>query len=919
MKRSTFFCLVTLLIAMAGCDDKTTNTCGNYILDEGELCDGSLFNKDLVVRCEDGRAGDKAALKCNESCTIDLSDACKAKCGNNIIDQGEECDGTSMPVIQTNCSNPDMTKLSCEACKIVDHGVCGGAVFETCGNGQLDEDELCDGENIRESAKICPDNMFLSDAAKFKCLSTCRLVDASEACEFAITTCGNGALNEDKGEMCDGKLFSENITFEPCPQGMYQEHDNLVCTNNCKIDSSRLCVPESYILLSEVLVALEDAGEYMTIGGIALELTNMGKSDFDASECSLKLYQGDGTLIKDYKMPDWNIDTITSKSSLVICSQSQDHFNGLCDATISDTADLIQKNLSNAGFMAMVCDGEYVDVFNMNSFIAAVNRGGVDFMRTCDAFPVTDPANALLGEGWVISPENVANSMFGLGEHCTAQGLSVESCTYTVSRNTLTERSQSIEQQLDIKIPGLTTKTNQTDYSASVAIRFVVGKVSGNKVTGPSIIHIVWPQPDASWSSSDGIDRYIGVLHNVDVNEGFIDGDEGSYVMDAAISFDNAQTWTYCGPNGIISDYKTLNAGERNQLEVYYEGSTCGDNIVNGSEVCDGSVYLEEALVCETPGQVVTDRSKLKCYNCSMLSTANACSEPISTCGNNQVDGTREVCDGNDIPASARVCPENMVLKDNPEFICNDTCSGIDIVKACEPACGNGKLDEGEICDGNLLDEEAARTYAKCENKNSVFDLSRANCHACNLDMAVCVPNTPLVLDEYLVKLNQSNTPIGVAVTVNNYGTEPIPLSGCSFSLVNVNGTLLQYIPLTDVAGSEDAVLSPCQPLVICSEPTETQQQYQQYFGECDATLSGNVLVNSRSSIDRIQLSCMGNFVDYFDYSGMVSALSENYIHGKLKSSEHKPWPSSSTVVLKDRMDLDSQFNLTTFGQPVCE
>ena len=922
MKRSTLFVFVLISLAMAGCNERGIIQCGNGVLDEGEVCDGTLFKEGIQLQCENGLGGDASAVKCTEICTLDMSEACVAKCGNGVLEPGEECDGSQMPVVMANCDAPDIYKVACESCRVVDKGMCGepgdpgtNVLIETCNNGALDDGELCDGEFIRDSAKVCPEHMVLKDASKFKCLSSCRLVDVSEACVPEIVTCGNGVLEEDKGEWCDGDIFSENVAFEPCLPGMDQDFSRLVCTNDCQIDSSNLCVPKLYIVISEVVPALEDAGEYMTIGGLALEFTNMGKTDLDISACSLDIYKADGTLVKKYEMADLGVDSIGTRESLVICSQTTDHFNGVCDAEI--TEDLIQKNISDAGYMTMVCGDINVDVFNLNSFIVAVNNGAVDFSRMCDQLPVTQPGFALLGEGWAITALNDGAPVFGLGEHCAAEGLSIESCSYTISTNTLTSRAQNIEQQLDIKIPGLTTRSDKTDVSSSIEIRFISGKLKGNNVSSQNI-HYVSAKPDTTWSSSDGVDRYIGVLHNVDTYEGYIAGDEGSYVLDAAVSFDNELTWVYCGPKGVVENYETYEADKRNRLDVVYEMSTCGDKVITGSEVCDGEVFLEEALICDKAGEVVTDRSQLKCHGCNMVSTANACSEPISTCGNETLDN-KEICDGDLIPESAKACPDGMVTKDDAEYICNSTCTGIDIPKACEAMCGNGKLDGDEICDGTLLNEEMARLAARCEKKDSEFDLSRAACHACQLDMAVCVPNTKIVVDEYLVKMDESGKPVGIAVTVNNYGSESIDLSGCSFTLLDNNGTLIRYYPLTEVAGAEDAVLEPCKPLVICSEPTGSESEYKQYFGECDATLADNILVSSRSTIDKIQLSCLGNFVDYFDYSGMVSNLSTESIHGKLKSSDTRPWPSRTTVVLKDRMDLDNQFDLNRFAKPVCE
>ena len=216
---------------------------------------------------------------------------------------------------------------------------------------------------------------------------------------------------------------------------------------------------------------------------------------------------------------------------------------------------------------------------------------------------------------------------FGLGEHCSANHAHIASCSYTVDRKTLTDRSQVIHQTLDIKIPGVTDKSDKTDVMSSVTVHFVAGKIE-NEIVKKMSIHLISPTADASWSSSDGVDRYVGVLHNFDLYEGFLSIDVGSYAMDAAISFDNGETWTYCGPNGIIDDYETYQAAQRNRVDVAYETSTCGDGVISGSEVCDGNKFIEDALVCSNPAQVVLDRSQLKCNACDVLSTSEACGNP---------------------------------------------------------------------------------------------------------------------------------------------------------------------------------------------------------------------------------------------------------------------------------------------------
>ena len=375
-----------------------------------------------------------------------------------------------------------------------------------CGDGQPNGDEACDNGHIEDGLPTIVDNEghpIGGDGAYGGCNADCSLA----------AYCGDGLLDE--SEWCDGNLISDNIAFEPCPPFYKQNFDALICTDACTLDSSKLCELDTdadyFVLLSEVVPFLEESGDHLVMTGLALEFTNMGTKTADLSECSLQIYKPNGIPVKSYDLAALGAGQLNSRETIVICSQESDHFEGVCDYTISN--DLIQSNMSDKGYLTLLCDDNYIDILNLNSFVAAVNKSAVDFVRYCDQAPVTDPANALLGEGWSITALTTGAPKYGLGDHCLMEDAEIESCVYTVDRTTLTSRSESIQQTLEIKIPGITTVSDHTDETTLIAIRFITGRLSDDRVSKMNI-HYLWPTADESWTNADGIDRYIGTLHN---------------------------------------------------------------------------------------------------------------------------------------------------------------------------------------------------------------------------------------------------------------------------------------------------------------------------------------------------------------------------------------------------------------------
>ncbi|MEO7733068.1 MAG: DUF4215 domain-containing protein, partial [Kofleriaceae bacterium] len=141
----------------------STPRCGNHVIDPGEQCD-------------DGNASNGDG--CDANCTL-------PSCGNTILDAGEECDDGN--VVDGDACEADCTIPRCgnatldpgEACDdgnaINGDGCDTNCTIPACGNGALDPGEECDDGNAENG----------------------------DACDANCTTprCGNGAV--DPGEQCD--------------------------------------------------------------------------------------------------------------------------------------------------------------------------------------------------------------------------------------------------------------------------------------------------------------------------------------------------------------------------------------------------------------------------------------------------------------------------------------------------------------------------------------------------------------------------------------------------------------------------------------------------------------------------------------------------------------------------------------------
>lgn len=264
-RRFKWVTLLSFVLMAPACSSESVSSadpslCGNGVLDEDEICDDKLLSDE--ASCPEGTSlPSNAALSCNTDCSLN-TDACvpnesKKLCGNGKVEKGEVCDGEVMSnkaVCPEGMHLPADASLSCNADCTVNTDACvPDASADLCGNGKLDDGEVCDGGSVSDKAS-CPEGMYLPSDADFSCNSDCTL--NTDACvpDESSGPCGNGKLDEE--EICDGGSMSGNAS---CPQGMHlPEGKALACNEDCSLDTSA-CVADASATIPQGRVKPDEA------------------------------------------------------------------------------------------------------------------------------------------------------------------------------------------------------------------------------------------------------------------------------------------------------------------------------------------------------------------------------------------------------------------------------------------------------------------------------------------------------------------------------------------------------------------------------------------------------------------------------------------------------------------------------------
>lgn len=169
-------------------DTDAPPTCGNDLLEEGEVCDG----RDLGSSCTD-EGFDDGILGCAGDCSaLDTSGCVSFSCGNAVIEGREACDGANLGGADCASEGFDTGTLACADDCSFDTSGCADFV---CGDDITQGAEVCDG--LALLGGTCESEGF--DAGQLGCADDCTAYDTTACITFA---CGNDMV--EGAEACDG-------------------------------------------------------------------------------------------------------------------------------------------------------------------------------------------------------------------------------------------------------------------------------------------------------------------------------------------------------------------------------------------------------------------------------------------------------------------------------------------------------------------------------------------------------------------------------------------------------------------------------------------------------------------------------------------------------------------------------------------
>ncbi|MBU1240519.1 hypothetical protein KJ865_12485, partial [Myxococcota bacterium] len=205
-----FGLVLSLTPVFSACDDDDTehngSVCGNGIIEEGEVCDGTQLDS---ATCNDLLPNTGGTVLCNDTCQFDTTDCVACSCGDGIRCGDEECDTESFGE-ETCETRGDFTggELSCSAdCTIETSSCVPDCEVLSIGN---------DCDTGGGSTECCPilqpsgqwDSVVCRDPEESG-TGRCQPLPVDDTCGWGLT------VDSSSGDICDFVLCGEGNGSTP--------------------------------------------------------------------------------------------------------------------------------------------------------------------------------------------------------------------------------------------------------------------------------------------------------------------------------------------------------------------------------------------------------------------------------------------------------------------------------------------------------------------------------------------------------------------------------------------------------------------------------------------------------------------------------------------------------------------------------
>ncbi len=720
---------------LSGCS--APSTCGNGTIDNGEVCEpGNVNGKtcaDIVG------SGSQGTLKCGSSCYSFDTSSCSAPvaCGNGSIDAGEVCDNTN--VAGQTCAQlvgyGSKGVVRCaKNCASLDTTGCSPEV--TCGNGKLDNGEVCDG-NLLNGAS-CAARVGYGSKGELKCNSTCSGYDTSN-CSEAVK-CGNGVL--DAGEVCDGF----NVNGATCASKVgFGSTGNVVCnlsctgydTTNCtaavtcgnsRVDAGEVC--DGTILKGATCESVLGSG---STGAIRCNNTCDG---YDTTNCSAPVLCGNGTID-----PGEECDKNKFNGSFTSCSgyNSMLYTSGgtlkCADNCTIDTSECISwcGNGSLNATKGEVCDGDKLNNKTCATQVGVGSTGSLSCADDCMSFNLNDcTAPTICGDGIVNqNSEECDITSFRKGSaDCSAY-----SSTYKSGTNVQCLSNCVVDTSMCETKPycgdGIVNGTEECDGTKFLLDKKTCAGWDPKYASGSVKCNNSTCTIDYSACVEKPITPTKKCGNNILDDNEVCDGDK-FYVTNCS---DYSAEYT-------TGKLKCTDTCEFDTSECKGYEPSCGNGVLDPGEDCDNKVMRFSAT------QTACNAYDSSVYQKGTISCTSDCKYDFSACktwcGNGAVNnsgGVVEACDhsatGDKFSTSKNTCAKVMGSGYTGDLACSEDCSTI-ITTGCKPPvakCGDGIVNNDELCDKTAFLDNATA----CKDWNSAYTGGTMKCNAdCTLDESGC-------------------------------------------------------------------------------------------------------------------------------------------------------------------------------------